>query len=238
MREYKLILPPTELQEQFAAFVRASYKGKNLQETDYEEDSIHFDPSHKPRPPRYRGEANTQSEKNSNSVCIFTTIDDRGHVIVRFAGIGVTNYRILKSNVQEDKFLRTVPTEDPFDLQKQSSSTAKAESGETSLMIADKEGALRKYAESISIPFEAHVYQREGRHMKLPEDTHNIQRVNALHSRLKSFLRNTNYISTKYLPGYLLLFEFLENTGGSQQAIEKVIQNHSHTGTGPVICLL
>ena len=95
-------------------FIRLSYKGKRQQEIDCEDDdgedgAINNDLVSSLRPPRYRGSPNAPHEKNANSVCIFTAIDDRGHVMTRFAGIGVTNYRVLKSNVQEDKFLRAVP---------------------------------------------------------------------------------------------------------------------------------
>ena len=78
-------------------FVRASYKGANLEESPFDEDSLFFDSTFKPRHARDRGGAYAYDEKNANHLCIFTAIDDRGHVLVRFAGIGTTNYLALKN---------------------------------------------------------------------------------------------------------------------------------------------
>ena len=47
----------------------------------------------------------------------------------------------------------------------------------------------------------------------MPDTTteYHIQRINSYHSRLKRFIRNYNGISSRYLPGYLLLFDYLQN---------------------------
>lgn len=206
-------------------FVRISYKGVDLQAHDYSEDSVFYDNVFVPRPARQRGGRNAQSERNANHICIFTGIDDWGHVLARFAGIGISNYSTLSTYVPTDKFLQEVPKTDSFkDLFKKQASEPKTKPGDKSIMIADKEGAIKKFAETMEIDFESHVYRKNNVQLKLSKDSHNIQRVNALHKRLKDFLRASGYISTKYLPGYLTMFEFVENTGGTKKAIKKLME--------------
>ena len=206
-------------------FVRASYKGVNLEESPYDEDSFFFNGDFIPRERRDRGGAYTHDEKNANHLCIFTAIDDRGHVLARFAGMGATNYLALKNYVPTDKFVPSVPGRDPFKkLLKEQRNKPQALTGQDTVMVADKEGAIEKYARLAGLEFESHVYRRNGVQMKLSAGSRNIQRVNALHHRLKEFLRNCHHVSSKYLPGYLVLFEFIENTGASKEAINKVFQ--------------
>ena len=206
-------------------FVRSSYKGYDLSESEFDEDSIFFDDSFKPRTSRKHGGSYSYYDRNANSICIFTAIDDSGHVISRFAGIGAANYRVLSHYIPFDKYLLSVPSKDPFcyKLNKQMPKP-EAKANEKTLMVADKEQAIEKYAKNLGVEFESHVYRKNGVQLKLPKDAHNIQRVNALHHRLKEFLQKHHYISTKYLPGYLILFEFLENTGASTESINQLFQ--------------
>lgn len=205
-------------------FVRSSYKGMSLKECEFEEDSIFFDPKHKPREARKRGSAYSHIDLNANSICIFTAIDDSGHVLARFTGIGASNYASLLYYVPEEKYLAVVPKEDPFRYLKKQQKERQCVQNESSLMIADKEKAIEKYASKIGIDIETHVFRRNGKQIRLPEHKHDIQRVNALHKRLKEFLQRHNHVSTKYLPGYLTLFEFIENTGASEKAIRRLFQ--------------
>lgn len=200
-------------------FVRMSYKGMNLNAFDAPEDSVFYEEPFKPRPGRKRGGSYLLVERNANSVCVYTAIDDRGHVLTRFAGVGITNYSNLKQYIPADKFLLEVPSVDPFtDLMKDHAPEPKTSPGEQSIMVADKEASLEKYADFLGVRFESHVYRRNGVQMR-HEEKRNVQKANALHRRLKDFLRKCNYVSSKFLPGYLNLFEFLENTGGSQDAV-------------------
>ena len=204
-------------------FVPISFKGYDLEECEFDEDNIFFDPSLKPRDAKKRGRRNKKSEQNENEVCVFAAIDNYGHVLTRFTGIGAANYRSLLTYVPPDKYLLEVPKKDPFGEFIKKKVESEKKHGEASLMIADKEGAIRKYARNIGINFVAHVNRKNNVQRKI-YDNKNIQRVNALHRRLKAFLRQSNYVSTKYLPGYLTLFEFIENTGASEKAIHKVFQ--------------
>lgn len=206
-------------------FVKVSYKGMNLRYHDYPEDSVFEDASFLPRPARHRGGAYLQSDKNSNYICVFTAIDETGHTLARFSGIGVPSFRSLNVHVPSNKFLLIVPEIDPFhEFHRRREASQAKKPGDRSLMIADKEQAIEKFAKRLQIDFESHVYRIDGRQKKMAEGSHNVQRVNALHKRLVVFLQKTGYVSSKYLPGYLLLFEFMENTGGSPEAINKLFQ--------------
>lgn len=207
-------------------FVRVSYKGMNLQAADHPEDSVFYeDDTWKPRPGRKRGGSYLMKERNANNICIFSAIDDRGHVLVRFAGIGITSLRSLKKYISADHFLTEVPRVDPFqDLTKPQPTEPKSAPGTSSVMVADKEKAIENFAEMLNLQCETHVYRKDGVQLQLPTGARNIQRVNALHKRLKDFLRDCSYISSKYLPGYLLLFEFIESTGASQRAISQLFE--------------
>lgn len=206
-------------------FVRASFKGSDLAESEFPEESIFFDISFKPRAARSRGGAYSFAEKNANYICVFTAIDDRGHVLTRFAGVGATSLRTLKNYIPADKFLLEVPKKDPFgSLFRPRGKEPKTAAGEKTLIVADMEKAIERYANHIGVGFESHVFRERGVQRRLSDSSHNIQRVNALHHRLKKFLRDTNYVSTKYLPGYLILFEFIENTGATKEAIERLFE--------------
>ncbi len=202
-------------------FIRCSYKGTDLRESEFEEDSIFFVPNFIPREARQRGGAYFKNEYNSNSVCIYTAIDDHGHVLTRFAGIGMTNYQTLKHYIPKQIYLLTVPKKDPFKFinTKEKKCNNSTSPGTQSIMVSDREKSIEKYAKHVGINLESHIYRKNGVQLKLKKEAHNIQRVNALHHRLKDFLHKHHYVSTKYLPGYLVLFEFIENTGASREAI-------------------
>ncbi len=212
-------------------FVHISYKGNNLRESEFEEDSIFFNPTFVPREARQRGGAYKKHEQNANCICIFTAVDEFGHVLTRFAGVGATSFMTLKHYIPSSSFSLTVPTTDPFrKFFKKSSRNTHSQPGHKSLLVSDKEKAIEKYAGYIGIDFESHVYRKNNKQIALPAAAHNIQRVNALHRRLKEFLYKHHHVSTKYLPGYLVLFEFIENTGASRKAIGKLFKILSTPG--------
>ncbi len=204
-------------------FARVSYKGSDLTEVDYPEDSLFDIVDYIPRQAKKRGGSSSSAERNLNSICIFTAIDNYGHSVVRYVGIGAATATKLQRAVPEQKYLHNIPTKDPFELTKHKTSPYKM-SGSKSFFVSDKEAAIAKYADKISFPIETHVYRRNNKQTKLPKTAHNIQRVNALHKRLKEFFRKTNYVSSKYLPGFLIFFEFIENTGATTQAIGKLFE--------------
>ena len=213
-------------------FARVSYKGLDLTDPDYPEESIFFQEDYKPRESRKRGDRNKLAERASNSVCIFTAIDDRGHCFVRFVGLGSASANRLLDRVGRDKFLLSVPASPDTLSVARSKQQRLSTPGSPSLLVSDKERAIISFAAKYGIPHEHHIYRKNGVQLRLPSGAHDIQSVNQLHSKLKQFLRNTHYVSSKYLPGYLVLFEFLQNTQGSQAAITELFRILSQPGLG------
>ena len=205
-------------------FIYLSYKGTRLIQEEYPDDSPFADITTAPRKSRNRGGSYSYAEKNKNSICIFAAIDDYGHIVTRMVGIGSATGRKLYNAVGSMKYLYTVPKSDPFDLSLKTRNTLHDNEGVSSILIADGESAIANYASKIHIHFESNIYRINGKQIRLKEGAHDIQKANSLHSRLKIYLRKLNYVSSKYLPGFLTMFEFIENTGATEEAIGRLFE--------------
>lgn len=205
-------------------FVYLSFKGTKLIQEEYPEDSPFANIETASRKSRKRGGGYSYAERNKNSICIFAAIDEYGHVLTRMIGIGSATASKLYNAVGSMRYLYTIPPNDPFDLLLNPKGTLHANAGVSSLLISDSESAIAKYASKIQINFESNVYRRNGKQVNLKEGAHDIQKVNSLHSRLQEYLRKLNYVSGKYLPGFLTMFEFIENTGASEEAIGRLFE--------------
>ena len=211
-------------------FVRLSFKGANLSDEDYPEDSIFYTEDYKPRKARARGRSNKYRERNMNTLCLFACIDECGHVMARVVGIGAATASLLRNCVGNDKILLNVPETETCPPGK--FKEVQCEPGTPSLLISDKESAIKKFADEYGIAHECHVYRANGVQHRLPDGAHHIQNVNQLHHKLKDFLRKTNHIASRYIPGFLVFFEFIQNTGASQEAIEHLFRILSAPGLG------
>lgn len=211
-------------------FLRLSFKGTDLSEENYPEDSVFYTEDFKPRKARMRGSANKMKERSMNSICVFAGIDDSGHVMARVVGVGAATAALLYKCIGSDKILLQTPETDPFSFG--AAKMTQNKPGSPSLLISDKEGAIKKFAEEYGIAHEEHVYRARGVQLHLPKGTHHIQNVNQIHHKLKDFIRKTHHISSRYLPGFLVLFEFIQNTGASQDAIEQLFRVLSLPGFG------
>lgn len=204
-------------------FISVSYKGQTLDDKEYPEDSVFFNTKFLPRQARQRGGAYSMSERTVNTICILTAADDFGHVVTRFVGIGATNTNLISQTFGNDRLLLTVPEKDPFAaLNRRKKRATALQPGEPSLLISDGEIAIERFAKIYGIQHEWHVFRSDGVQRKLPEGYHDIQVVNNLHSRLKTFLKQTNHASSRYLPGFLILFDFIINTGATKEAIREL----------------
>lgn len=211
--------------------VHLSFKGTRLIQEEYPEDSPFGDIETATRKARKRGGTYSYAERNKNSICIFAAIDDYGHVLTRMVGIGSATANKLYKAVGSTRYLYAVPQTDPFDLISERKKISHTNSGAGSLLISDSEGAIGKYASKIHLNSESNIYRINGKQVRLKKGAHDIQKVNSLHSRLKSYLRKLNYVSGKYLPGFLTMFEFIENTGASEEAIGKLFEILAHPGS-------
>ena len=218
------------------AFVRVSYKGLDLRESEFDEESMFFDETaFIPRGTRKRGRANPMAERNANSVCILSLIDEYGHTANLFCGTGLASLKTFQMYVPENKIRLVVPQKDPFlflkKVEKKEKRKPETKPGSASLLVTDKELALVNYADYIGVKCESHVYRRNGVQVALPEGAHDIQKINSLHSRLKRFLLQ-HPVSSKYLPGYLTLFDFREMTACSKPAVERIMEILATPGWG------
>lgn len=198
-------------------FVRVSYKGLDLNEEDVDDESMFYDKTaFIPREDRKRGSPFKLAERNANSICILSLIDEYGKCRNIMCGTGLSSLKTFKMFVPEGLIQKTVPETEPFTLLKKSDRKSERKPGNPTLLVTDGEKSLESYANYIGVKYEPHVYRKDGVQRKLPEGAHDIQKVNALHSRLKKFLRARS-VSSKYLPGFLLLFDALDMTGGSYE---------------------
>ncbi len=211
--------------------VYINYRGMDLSDGEFPEESPLDIMDFKPRPARRRGSSNSNADKSINSVCIFAATDSFGHVLTRFVGIGPATATLLTQAVKS-RFLLTVPEDaaPTANAQKQKSFPAP---GTASLLVSDCEKAIAGFAKHYNIQHEQHVYRDNGIQLQLSEDAHDIQQANSLHSRLKAFLVKTNFVSTKYLPGFLTFFEWLENTQATDKAICELFRIISAPGKAP-----
>lgn len=205
-------------------FIYLSYRGTKLQDETYPDDSPFGDVELAPRKARDRGGAYRQDESKKNTINIFAAIDEYKHVMVRMVGIGAASAQRLYNAVGTMKYLYTVPEKDPFELFHAKQNIPEDCVGTVSKLISDGESAIKKYASKIGMDCESHVFRKNNTQLRLPQGANDIQAVNSLHSRLKAYLRKLNYVSTKYLPGYLVMFEFIENTGASEEAIGRLLE--------------
>lgn len=212
-------------------FIHTNFRGNNLSDSDFPEDCPFDQVDFVPRLARARG-GSRGGERVLSSVCIFAAIDEFNHVTAKFVGVGAAN-TVLLAEAIGDKFLLTVPDEDPspFPPQKVQTQHHNTSPGSASLLVSDGESAIARFAERYGITHEAHVYRRKGTQVRLSKGDHDIQRVNALHGRLKNFLRDAG-CSSKYLPGYLTFFEWIENFKASDDAIRSLFLLLAAPGKG------
>lgn len=213
-------------------FVHANYKGSDLQDKEYPDDSPFVFDSFVPRPPRSRGGHYRMQDKNLNNLCIFTAIDNYGHVMATYTGIGAASSGKLNKMINNDRFLKHVPRCDPFLHGENKGEVSKEDVDLETFVISDGEKAILHYMRKIGLPTEWHVYRRNGVQVRLAQQAHDIQKVNNLHKKLKDFIRKTNYVSAKYLPGFLTMFEFIENTNASDDAIGHLFEILATPGLG------
>lgn len=199
-------------------FVPANYKGFNLDDPEYPDNSPFEAASFIPRAAKKRG-GTTKADSATNQICILAAVDDHSHVITRFVGVGASTSALVQRAFGQDRILLTVPTKDPYSGSLKKKVSPETSPGDQSLLISDGEKSIARFAKLYGISHECHVYRKNGVQRRLPVNAHDIQRVNNLHSRLKEFLQKIHFVSSKYLPGYLVLFEFIENTGATPEAL-------------------
>lgn len=144
-----------------------------------------------PRSSRSRGSSYSMQNHCKNEICVLCAIDENGNSFSRVIGFGTPTAARISEGFK-----------DKVDLSKSDN-----------LLITDGARYFKKAVDTYGfIDWKRQVTIKKGT-KRLPNTNspYHIQRINSYHSRLKRFIRNYNGISSRYLPGYLLLFDYLQN---------------------------
>lgn len=149
-----------------------------------------------PRKARNRGSSNNKANFQRNSICVLCAIDDNNHSFSKVIGFGNPSGKRIADGFEN-----------------------KIETTKNNILITDGAQAFSKTVKKYNLTQWNRNTTKIMGNKRVPNTsgTYHIQRINALHSRLKSFLRRYKGISSKYLPGYLLLFDYIENNKGADR---------------------
>lgn len=143
-----------------------------------------------PRKARKRGGANTVKNSHKNSVCVLCAIDDNGNAFSRIIGFGNPSGARISDGFKD-----------------------KIEVSDNTTLVTDGAKCFGHAVNTYKIPrWERKVTQTKGK-KRVPDTSsqYNVQKINTYHGKLQRFLRNYNGVSLRFLPGYLLLFDYLQN---------------------------
>ncbi len=150
-----------------------------------------------PRKSRARGGANTIHNYQQNSVCVLCAIDENGNSFSKVVGFGTPSASRICEGFKGKISANASPN----------------------VLVTDGAPYLKKTIETYKFSKWEKLTTLKKGNRKTPDTTgeHNIQRINNYHSRLKRFFRNYNGVSSRYLPGYLLLFDYLQNNKNTSE---------------------
>ena len=151
-----------------------------------------------PRSAKKRGSSAKQRGLSHNQVCVPCAVDRNNGIVAMVSGTGKTSTDKVKAVF--DKRIT-----------------------ETSILVTDKESSYRRFARENNI--ELIQIKSEQRTFK---GIYHIQHINAFHSRLKSFMRPFQGVSTKHLNNYLVWYAWMQmNRELSEESLERNILNSS-----------
>lgn len=159
---------------------------------DYSLKGKHSDDFIMPHKPRKRGNQNTVKNRNQNSICVLCAIDNENRSFSKIIGFGNSSGdRIVKGF--ENKLSNSVD-----------------------VLVTDGAQSFGKSVEEYNIPrWERRPSkQLKGKHIADVSGKFHINKVNSYHERLKRFIGNYKGVSSRRLPGYILMFDFLQNHKG------------------------
>ena len=159
---------------------------------DYSLKGKHSDDFIMPRRPRKRGNQNTVKNRNQNSICVLCAIDNENRSFSKIIGFGNSSGdRIVKGF--ENKLSDSVD-----------------------VLVTDGAQSFGKSVEKYNIPrWERRPSkQLKGKHIADVSGEFHINKVNSYHERLKRFIGIYKGVSSRRLPGYILMFDFLQNHKG------------------------
>lgn len=143
-----------------------------------------------PRRSRKRGGENTVHNYHKNQICVLCAIDEHGRSFSRCVGFGKPSGKRLINGFADKLCVN-----------------------EQMIFVSDGDTAYGRAVEHYHIPrWEIRIAEKKGRkrYPAVVDDIH-LQKINAYHSRLKEFLFPAHGVASRYLPGWLLLFDYKEN---------------------------
>lgn len=143
-----------------------------------------------PRKAHSRGHQNTIKNVHRNTICVLCAIDSSDHSFSHCIGFGNPSGKRL-SNGFHDKLIVN----------------------DCTILVTDGAQSFKRVVEDYSIPYweKKITVKRGGKRYPNMQGTFHIQKINNYHSRLKRFLSPFKSVASRYLPGYLLLFDYMEN---------------------------
>lgn len=172
-----------------------------------------------PRKSRTRGNQNTTKNFQKNQICVLCAIDGFGNSFSKCIGFGKPSGKRLV---------------DGF--------SGKLQVDEKTVLVSDGDSAYGTVVKKYNIPEWAKRTTNKKGNKRVPaviDDIH-IQTVNGYHSRLKDYLAPLHGVTSRYLPGYLLVFDYIENHKNlsiDEQAIEIMYAMVRTAGTKTVEAL-
>lgn len=158
-----------------------------------------------PRRIHKRGHQNTIKNVHRNMICVVCAIDSCGHSFSCYIGFGNPSGKRLSKGFKD-----------------------KLKVENHTVLVTDGAQAFKKVVDDYKIPhWERKVtIVRNGKRYPNLHGHFHIQKINNYHSKLKRFLANFNSVSSRYLPGYLLLFDFIENNPNlsKEEMAKKILQ--------------
>lgn len=143
-----------------------------------------------PRQSRKRGNQNTIKNYQKNSICVLCAIDSKGNSFSKCIGFGTPSGKRLS-----DGFINKLDVNESMVL---------VTDGAQSFSRVVKDYAIPKWEKRITIT-------KNGKKYPNMLGQFHIQQINGYHSRLKNYLRHFKSVASRYLPGYLLIFDYMEN---------------------------
>ncbi len=143
-----------------------------------------------PRKSHSRGHQNTIKNVQRNTICVLCAIDSSDHSFSHCIGFGNPSGKRLSNGFKD-----------------------KLNVDETTVLVTDGAQSFKRVVDDYSIPqWERKItVKRGGKRYPNMQGQFHIQKINSYHSRLKEFLSPFKSVASRYLPGYLLLFDYLEN---------------------------
>lgn len=150
----------------------------------------HGEDFYAPRKPHNRGKQNTRKSSNDNTICVLCAVDSCGHSFSRLIGFGNPSGKRVSEGFK-----------DKLDVTRD---TILVTDGAPCFSRAIKDYAIPSWNRNITLKYGSKKYPN------IIGELH-IQSVNSYHSRLKHFISRFRGVASRYLPGYIMLFDYMEN---------------------------